>query len=333
MVEIILSFYSETDRDRVKPRRKSSRKSPEIDDQGKEDDKLQTKESVSKDEAKKEETDPEEKSDDFEDMESPDIKVKTLEEILREKALKKLEERRAQNEKVKAEEKDNMEEVYENEEKVEEGSVDQSEISEQISFRKVSPSDTFGKDDNVNATSEKTVRRKVSANNDKNWPLKKVISTVSRDDKGVKLLIKGTEDGEKAPRKDNNNDEEGKRREPPSPFQQVRVKSFEEIMELKRRRRAEKDSLTECSENADDDSPSNSTEPANSSAVVILSPPKRLKSTAKKMSSDGEKNETKAVSSSSTDSAGNRVQATRKRSVFVIEKQPIPNKKTTDNGK
>ena len=45
------------------------------------------------------------------------------------------------------------------------------------------------------------------------------------------------------------------------------------------------------------------------------------------------KNETKAVSSSSTDSAGNRVQATRKRSVFVIEKQPIPNKKTTNNGK
>ena len=74
----------------MKPRRKSSRKSPEIDDQGKEDDKLQTKESASKDESKKEETDPEEKSDDFEDLESPDIKVKTLEEILREKALKKI---------------------------------------------------------------------------------------------------------------------------------------------------------------------------------------------------------------------------------------------------
>lgn len=37
----------------MKPRRKSSRKSPEIDDQGKEDDKLQTKESASKDESKK----------------------------------------------------------------------------------------------------------------------------------------------------------------------------------------------------------------------------------------------------------------------------------------
>ena len=113
----------------------------------------------------------------------------------------------------------------------------------------------------------------MSANNDKNWPLKKVISTVSRDDKCVKLLIKGREDGEKAPRKDNDNDEEGKGIEPPSPFQQVRVKSFEEIMELKRRRRAEKDSLKECSENADDDSATNSTEPANGSTDMTLNPP------------------------------------------------------------
>ena len=272
-----------------------------------------TKESASKDEVKKEETDLEEKSDDFAHLESPDMKVKTLEEKLREKPLKKLEERRAQNKEVKAEEKDNTEDVYENDEKVEEGSVDQSENSEQspvkkaisatnkektaaeksskkvISSRKVSSSDTFSKDDNVNATSEKTVRRKVCANNDENWPLKKVISTVSRDDKGVKVLIKGTEDGEQAPRKDNDKDEEGKGREPPFPFQQVRVKSFEEIMELKRRRRAGKDSLKECSENADDDSATNSTEPANGSADMTRNPPKRLKSTAKKMSSDGKK--------------------------------------------
>ncbi|XP_074638696.1 uncharacterized protein LOC141897139 isoform X1 [Acropora palmata] len=348
---------AETDRDRMKPRRKSSRKSPEIDDQGKEDDKLQTKESASKDESKKEETDPEEKSDDFEDLESPDIKVKTLEEILREKALKKLEERRAQNKEAKTEEKSNMEDVYENDEKVEERIVDQSENSEQppvkkaisttnkekaaaeksskkmISFRKVSSSDTFSTDDNVNASSEKTVRRKVSGNNDKNWPLKKVISTVSREGKGVKPLIKGTEDGEKAPKKDNDKGEEGKAKEPPSPFQQVRVKSFEEIMELKRRRRAEKDSLKECSENADDDSTTNSTaEPANSSAAITLSPPKRLKSMAKKMNSDEEKNETKAVPSSGADSAGNGVLATRKRSVFVMEKPASPNKKTTNIG-
>ena len=105
-------------------------------------------------------------------------------------------------------------------------------------------------------------------------------------------------------------------------------------MELKRRRRAEKNSLKDCSENADDDSATNSTaEPSNSSAAITLSPPKRLKSMAKKMNSDEEKNETKAVPSSGADSAGNLVLAARKRSVFVMEKPASPNKKTTNIGK
>ena len=319
---------------------------------------MERKTSASKDENRKEETGQDEKSDEFKDSGSPDIKVKTLEEILREKALKKLEERRAQNKDAKSEEKEckeeeNLDEGDKDAEKAEEdvSSVGESESSEKsplkkvvstrnkdnsiegsskkvITERKVSSSEDGN---NVDGSSDRAVRRKVSSNECRNWPLQEVISTVSKDSNRTKTSAESAGIVETVSPMDNEEKKEESSGEPPSPFQGVRVKSFEEIMELKRKRRAEKEGSEEASENVGKESATNALEPASNSTVLALSPPKRLKRIVKKSFGDSEKEST-VVSSSSKDSAVSSVQPTRKRTVFVMEK-PSPRKKITDNGK
>ena len=320
--------------------------------------KPESKGSSSKDDMKIEKTAQEEKASNSEDLASPDIKVKTLEEILREKALKKLEERRAQSQDAKTEEKDSKDNKIEDDENAkkvhkEEGiGAGESENSEKSPVKKVvtertkkvtadksrkklismpivPSTNTAGKDDTVDNLSGKTASRKILSNK-KNWPLKKVVSTVRRDN-GASSSATSTGDPGSPSTKDNHKDGDGTKREPPSPFQQVKVKSFEEIMELKRKRRAKKEGLKECLESVDDDPAADNLEPANDSTVLALSPTKRLKR-VNKVTDDNEK-EGKVVSSSNADSGAKRVPTTRKRTVFVMEKQSSPSKKTTDNGK
>lgn len=347
---------AEAARDRIKARRKPSRKSSEFEEVDIKDVKPESKGSSSKDDMKIEKTAQEEKASNSEDLASPDIKVKTLEEILREKALKKLEERRAQSQDAKTEEKDSKDNKIEDDENAkkvhkEEGiGAGESENSEKSPVKKVvtertkkvtavksskklipmqivPSTNTAGKDDTVDNLSGKTASRKVLSNK-KNWPLKKVVSTVRRDN-GASSSATSTGDPGSSSTKDNNKDGDGTKREPPSPFQQVKVKSFEEIMELKRKRRAKKEGLKECLESVDDDPAADNLEPANDSTVLALSPTKRLKR-VNKVTDDNEK-EGKVVSSSNADSGAKRVPTTRKRTVFVMEKQSSPSKKTTDN--
>ena len=324
---------------------------------------MERKTSSSKDEDRKEETGQDEKTDESKDSGSPDIKVKTLEEILREKALTKLEERRAQSKEVKTEEKECKEEANLDKtdmvaEKAEEevSSLDESENSEKaplkkivstrnkdngiegsskkaITVRKVSSTNASSKDDNsVDGSSDKTVRRKVSSNERRNWPLQKVISTVSKESNSAKSSAENTGIVELVLPLDKDEEKEEARRELPSPFQGVRVKSFEEIMELKRKRRAEKEGSEEAPETIERESTTNAPEPASNSTVLALSPPKRLKRIVKKQAAGDSQKESTIVSSSSKDSTVSSVQPTRKRTVFVMEK-PSPSKQVTDNGK
>lgn len=344
-----------------------SRKSPqrqESEEQKRRDDKVERKASSSKDEDRKEETGQDEKTDESKDSASPDIKVKTLEEILREKALKKLEERRAQNKEMKTEEKEfkeeeeNLDKTDKVAEKAEEevSSVGESENSEKsplkkvaytrnkdnsiegtskkaITVRKVSSTNASSKDDNsIDGSSDRTVRRKVSSNERRNWPLQKVISTVSKDSISAKSSAENAGIVEPVLPLDKDEEKEEASREPPSPFQGVRVKSFEEIMELKRKRRAEKEGSEEAPETVERESTTNAPEPASNSTVLALSPPKRLKRIVKKQASGGNEKEPTAVSSSSKDSTVSSIQPTRKRTVFVMEK-PGPSKQVADNGK
>ena len=325
---------------------------------------MERKTSSSKDEDRKEETGQDEKTDESKDSGSPDIKVKTLEEILREKALKKLEERRAQSKEVKTDEEkeckeeENLDKTDKVAEKAEEkvSSVDESENSEKsplkkvvstrnkdngiegsskkaITVRKVSSTNASSKDENsVDGSSDRTVRRKVSSNERRNWPLQKVISTVSKESNSAKSSAENAGIVEPVLPLDKDEEKVEASREPPSPFQGVRVKSFEEIMELKRKRRAEKEGSEEAPETVESESTTNAPEPASNSTVLALSPPKRLKRIVKKQAAGDSEKETTIVSSSSKDSTVSSVQPTRKRTVFVMEK-PSPSKQVTDNGK
>ena len=295
--------------------------------------------------------------------------------------MKKLEERRAQNKGLNAEQKESMEEekldeadkdVEKAEAEEEMSNVVKSEISDKSPLKKVV--NTKSKDSSGGGSSKKLItarkvlsndekpalkkvistkskgdgsgdslsgrtisRRKVSSNDEKSWPLKKVISTVSGDSNITKSLA------EKEPLvettlpndKDRNvgGDKESVSNEPPSPFQELRVKSFEEIMELKRKRRLEQEGSMEALENVDEEESTAAVpEQANSSTVLTLSPPKRLKRIVRKPSGDDNDEESKVVSSSSAEKAVRKVQGAQKRTVFVMEK-PSPSKQTTENGK
>lgn len=348
----------EADRDRSRARKKP-RTSPEIKERDRRKDKQETKTSSIKDEDTEEKAEDEEKTDVIKDSGSPGIKVKTLEEILREKALKKLEERRAQNKESKDEEESKEENVDVDEddndvEKAEEEgpSVDDTENSTKsplkkdsstkskessvdssskkvISPRKVSLTNT-GRSGNSDGSGEEIVKKKVSLSDGQNWPLEKVISTVNRNCKKDKPLDENAGALETVVQNEKVDEKEDTSKEPPSPFQQVRVKSFEEIMALKRKRREEKEESKDSSENVDEESTNNASEPGSNSTVLALSSPKRLKRIVRKPSGDGD-TESKAVSSSNAESIARGFQRTGKRTVFVMEK-PSVSEQSTDNG-
>ena len=280
---------------------------------------------MSKDEDRKEETEKEESAE-TKDSSSPGIKVKTLEEILREKALKKLEERRAQNKGGKSEEKENKEE--QNLDKSDEGAEEaEEEVSSVVQYENVSSNSQNS--NSVDASNEGTItRRKMSSNDEKNWPLKKVISTVSQVSNSGRCSAETPTVTEAV--SPNEQETRDASKEPPSPFQEVRVKSFEEIMQLKRKRMAEKEGSKETLENVDEESPASAPEQANNTTALALSPPKRLKRIVGKSSGEGAK-ESNVVSSSGAESSVNKVQPTRKRTVFVVEK-PSPIKQSAENG-
>lgn len=182
----------------------------------------------------------EEKVSNFEDLVSLDIKVKILEEIFREKVLKKFEERRVQSQDVKIEEKDSKDNKIEDDENVkkvykEEGiGVGEFENSEKLFVKKVVIErikkvivdklskklilmqivffiNIVGKDDIVDNLSGKIASRKVLLNK-KNWSLKKVVSIVRRDN-GVSFLVISIGDFGLFLIKDNNKDGDGIKRE------------------------------------------------------------------------------------------------------------------------
>lgn len=348
----------EADRDRSRARKKP-RPSPEINERDRRKDKQETKTSSFKEEDTEEKAEDEEKTDGIKDSGSPGIKVKTLEEILREKALKKLEERRAHNKETKDEEESKEENVDVDEddndvEKAEEEgpSVDDTEDSTKsplkkdtstkskessvdssskkvISPRKVSLTN-IGRSGNSDGSGEEIVKKKVSSSDGQNWPLKKVISTVNRNCNKDRALDENAGALETVVQNEKVDEKEGTSKEPPSPFQQVRVKSFEEIMALKRKRREEKEESKDSSENVDEESTSNASELGGNSTVLALSSPKRLKRIVRKPSGDGD-TESKAVSSSNTESVARGFQRTGKRTVFVMEK-PSVSEQSTDNG-
>jgi len=339
---------AEAEREKSRAKRKPSKRSQrdetedrerrDNEEQDRTDSKQERKSSSSKDESAKEKTDKEEeKSDETKEVSSPGIKVKTLEEILREKALKKLEERRAQGkvqrdtDKGQAEEK--LNDITEDSERAEGqvAGVNESENSEE-------PVSLDGKDNNsIDSSTEKTTAsRKVSASGQKS-PVKNVIKTnkvsVSKKDnnsvesstektintKGISGIAEDTQGGE----------EKASTYEPPSPFQEVRVKSFEEIMQEKRKRKAEV--LRESSEDVSGEVTASIPGQVNSSTSAATSiPPKRLKRIVRKSSGDSDK-DTKVVSSSGAESTVSKVKPTRKRTVYVMD-GASPSKDSKENG-
>jgi len=294
--------------------------------------------SIGKDESAKEKSDKEEeRPDETKDASSPGIKVKTLEEILREKALKKLEERRAQgkvqkdNSEGKAEEK--LNDVVEESERAEEvvAGVIESGNNEE-------PASLDGKDNkSIDSSTEKsTASRKVSTSGQKS-PVKKVIKTnkISISNKDNNSVESSTEKsvatkGISANAEDGQGGEEKvSANEPPSPFQEVRVKSFEEIMQEKRKRKAE--GLRESSEDVSAEVTASVPGQVNSSTSAVTSiPPKRLKRIVRKSSGDSDK-DAKVVSSSGVESTVSKVKPTRKRTVYVMD-GASPSKDSKENG-
>ena len=364
----VIFVCTEAERDRSRTKRKLSKKSPpkrENEARERQETKQERKPSSSKDEEIEGETG-RDKSSETKEADSSDIKVKTLEQILREKAIKKMEERRALSKDVKPDEDKETKEEEDFDEsskdtvkdEEEESHVDDAENSKKSPLKKVVRTKTKGddpqpssekstsskkvssmvkkvppkkvislnNDDNntLNTSSEKTrTLRKVSSNNEKNWPLRKIMSTVNKDNNSVQSSAVAEKHSIKDEDEGSGEEKESKGTEPPSPFQEVRVKTFEEIMELKRKRRAAK----EASENAAEEMTVSTTEESKSTTNLVLSPPKRLKRIVRKSSDDGDKQESKAESSQGAE----KPRPVRKRTVFVMEK-PAPSKQNTEDG-
>ena len=340
---------AEAERERSRTKRKPSKRSrdeneervrKDNEERDRKDSKQESKSSSSNlDENAKEKTDKEEeKSDETKGVSSPGIKVKTLEEILREKALKKLEERRAQGkvqkdaDEGKAEEK--LNDVDKEDEKAEEeqAGVTESENNEE-------PVSLDRKDnDSIDSSTEKSsASRKVSASGQKS-PMKKVINTnkVSVRNKDNNSVESSSEKSVASNRISANaedtqgGEEKPSTNEPPSPFQEVRVKSFEEIMQEKRKRKAE--CLRESSEHVSGEVTASIPGQVNSSTSAVMSiPPKRLKRIVRKSSGDSDK-DAKVVSSSGAESTVSKAKPTRKRQVYVMD-GASPSKDSKENGK
>lgn len=292
------------------------------------------KKSPSQDEKNEEK---EEKEDMAKDENSPGIKVKTLEEILREKALKKLEERRAQ---AQSEEQKEAEDGKEDEESMGKGEGANNEEEEEECAVIESESSTERlldeKDYNsVESSSEKpSVARKVSLNDRKKSPVKKLIglknnsinskrsSNADSSSEEVTLTKRVSANSEE----NENVNEKVTANEPPSPFLQVRVKSFEEIMQEKRKRKAEQEVP---GDSVQDLSGESSGQVNSSTATATSVPPKRLKRLVRKSSDDSDK-DTKVVSSSAAET-DSKVEIRKKRTVYVMDK-PSSSKDSKENG-
>lgn len=326
---------ADTERERSRDRRRPSRRSD------KESEEKERKESIERQKRKKSPSqdekneEKEEKEAMAKDENSPGIKVKTLEEILREKALKKLEERRAQ---AKSEEQKEAEDGKDeegmgkgegaNNEEEEECSVIESESSTKHLLDE--------KDNNsVESSSEKpSVARKVSLNDRKKSPVKKLIglknnsinskrsSNADSSSEEVTLTKRVSANSEE----NENVNEKVTTNEPPSPFQQVRVKSFEEIMQEKRKRKAEQEVP---GDSVQDLSGESSGQVNSSTATATSIPPKRLKRLVRKSSDDSDK-DTKVVSSSAAET-DSKVEIRKKRTVYVMDK-PSSSKDSKENG-
>ncbi|XP_078346365.1 uncharacterized protein LOC144631719 isoform X1 [Oculina patagonica] len=321
---------SEAERERSRAKRKPSKRSrDENEELDRRDSKQERRTSPTKDEntSEKEDKEEEEKSDQAKDASSPGIKVKTLEEILREKALKKLEERRAQG-KVQKDAKegkveDNLSEGDKDTEKADE---EESSVIETESKEK-SPVTIDGKDnDSIDSSTEKlTATRKVSTS-DKKSPVKKVIKTnkilLSKDNNSVESSTEKTSAAKRvSANAEDNEGGEGKvsSNEPPSPFQEVRVKSFEEIMQEKRKRKLEGSSRGSSEDVSEEVQASVPGEANSSTAAASSIPPKRLKRLVRKSSGDSDK-EAKVVSSSGAEDTVSKVKPAKKRMVYVMDK-------------
>ena len=195
-----------------------------------------------------------------------------------------------------------------------------------------------GKDNNsIDSSTEKSIAtRKVSASDQKS-PVKKVIKTnkISIGDKDNNSVESSTEKSVATKRISANADdiqggeEKASSNVPPSPFQEVRVKSFEEIMQEKRKRKAE--CLRETAEDVSGEVTASVSGQVNSSTSAGTSiPPKRLKRIVRKSSGDSDK-DAKVVSSSGAESTVSKVKPTRKRTVYVMD-GASPSKDSKENG-
>lgn len=261
------------------------------------------------------------------DESSPGIKVKTLEEILREKALKKLAERRAQ---AKSEEQKGAEDGKEEEENMgkAEGANKSEEEESAVLESEGNAKHLFDRNDNnsVELSSEKpSVARKVSLNENKRSPVKKVVGLVKNfiNSKSSSTADSSSEEISLTKRVSANSEEN--ENEPPSPFQEVRVKSFEEIMQEKRKRKAEQNG---AGDSVQDLGGEVSAQVNSSTAIATSIPPKRLKRLGRKSSEDSDK-DTKVVSSSAADT-DSKVENKRKRTVYVMDK-PSSSKGSKEN--
>ena len=340
-------FWSDSERERSRAKRKPSKRSQRVEneererkdseEQDRKDNKQERKSSSSKGESAKEKTDKEEeRSDETKDASSPGIKVKTLEEILREKALKKLEERRTQGKVQKDTSEGKPEEKLNDVDKEGEKAEEVAGVTKSESNEETVLSD--GKDNNSSGsvTEMLITTRKVSAIDQKS-PVKKVIKTkkISITDKDNTSVESSTEKTITSKRISANaedtqgGEEKAKSNEPPSPFQQVRVKSFEEIMQEKRKRKAE--DLRESPEDVGGEATASIPGQVNSSTSAVTSiPPKRLKRIVRKSSGDSDK-DAKVVSSSGAEGAVSEVKPRRKRTVYVMD-EASPSKDSKENG-
>lgn len=328
---------TDAEREKSRDRRRPSRRSDKETEEKERKDNIERqrrKTSPSQDEKNEEKT---EKEDMAKDESSPGFKVKTLEEILREKALKKLEERRAQ---AKIEEQKEAEDGKEEREEENMGKgegANKSEEEESVVLESESNAKHLfdEKDSNsVEPSFEKpSVARKVSLNEKKRSPVKKVVGLKKNfiDSKSSSTADSSSEEVTQTKRVSANSEENENvnekvtTNEPPSPFQEVRVKSFEEIMQEKRKRKAEQEGARDSVQ----DLGRELTEQVNSSTAIVTSiPPKRLKRLVRKSSEDSDK-DTKVVSSSAADT-DNKVENRRKRTVYVMDK-PSSSKDSKEN--
>lgn len=326
---------ADAERERSRDRRRPSRRSDKESEEKERKDGIERqkrKKSPSQDEKNEEK---EEKEDMAKDENSPGIKVKTLEEILREKALKKLEERRAQ---AKSEEQKEAEDGKEDEECMGKGANNEEEEEECSVIESESNTERLldEKDYNsVESSSEKpSVARKVSLNDRKKSPVKKLIglknnsinskrsSNADSSSEEVTLTKRVSANSEE----NENVNEKVTTNEPPSPFHQVRVKSFEEIMQEKRKRKAEQEGP---GDSVQDLSGESSGQVNSSTATATSIPPKRLKRLVRKSSDDSDK-DTKVVSSSAAET-DSKVEIRKKRTVYVMDK-PSSSKDSKENG-